>query len=1001
MRTLKKTLCLVLALVMCLGLMSSAFATSKVDNFADFKDVTHQEAADYLVAAGVVHGVGNGQLNPSGTLTRAEAATLVAYMLLGKDNADAYQVTAIPFTDVSANHWGARYIQFCANEGYISGRGEGIFDPDAKITGLEMGSILLRVLGYGAKEDTTLTWPTGVQAKVLTLGMFNDIRSAAKQEPIDRDTAFQMVFNTMTNIATVQYNASVGVYFTGTNFMYHQAFKVGDADWDTDGFKNTLSYKTAYLEPNLINDDLGRQMREWKHSKTGQIVTNKYRAYADVAAVDARSNANALSKQIEVDSKDKDAGIWVNGGEGDKPNATIAKEASGTDVFTAKQAAEIAIQAAKNGFKVDLIDTNENGLADRIIIVVEYIARVEKVTAGKGPDPAKATVQLFDNASGAKIELSGEYYDDVASLKEGDILVVVPYVTCSPTPGSGPENPTTVDPTPKAKEAFAKDEDQTISAEVATPKYSDVAVTSFEGDKSGNANAEKTLSVTFGGATYNYSAVAAKGADPITDTDPFVTNNGYKLNGSTYDFYFNSSNVILGVTEHKVNESIPNVLYVTAIESRTTNNSLFGNTQSYAARIKGVDVTGKESVYDLKLDTAKGADKPDYLLSDDGLKETEAEFGKDEQYLKIGNISGDKDKNIKIKLGKMETWAKGGWTGDATELMEVLAFTTDSDGKVTLSALPKKVGNVNYAGGLLDQATQTLTVKKNSAKVILNIGEGTKLLDNEGSASTEEYLYATSKTNLVIVDGKGGVTTYTGYSKFPGDPDAKTFTVGSDDKKGEVKAIFYVTATNTGDPQETVTDIVVIGSDEQPAPQKLLLAATGNWREVAGKDGNEKEWQFIDAATGKADYYKVDGSDPEKDKVYEGEVGPEGFKGKEAIACKVLQVISNEYVKVDIDGEGTEVVLYMPAGFTAYKLEGPGAEPATITLKDEDGKDVEIYFAVKKAPKADEEGDVDWSTTTNEDRTLTGVIIAKAPPAGPGPGEENGGGDSPSEEDGE
>mgnify|MGYP000245372625 CR=1 FL=1 len=84
MRTLKKTLCLVLCLAMMAGLC--VFAS------ADFKDqdkVKNEEAVAVLTGIGVIQGDDKGNFNPEGTLTRAEAAELLCGALELLDSRDS------------------------------------------------------------------------------------------------------------------------------------------------------------------------------------------------------------------------------------------------------------------------------------------------------------------------------------------------------------------------------------------------------------------------------------------------------------------------------------------------------------------------------------------------------------------------------------------------------------------------------------------------------------------------------------------------------------------------------------------------------------------------------------------------------------------------------------------------------------------------------------------------------------------------------------------------
>ena len=156
MRTLKKALSLVLVLAMVFARAVPGFAADTTKKAADFKDyskVTNKEAVDVLTAVGVINGNADGTFNPEGSFTRAEAATMITYLTLGKTVADALPTSATKFSDVPATHWAAKYVQYCADAGIVNGVGNGKFDPDAKLTATQWALMLLGALGYNAKNE--------------------------------------------------------------------------------------------------------------------------------------------------------------------------------------------------------------------------------------------------------------------------------------------------------------------------------------------------------------------------------------------------------------------------------------------------------------------------------------------------------------------------------------------------------------------------------------------------------------------------------------------------------------------------------------------------------------------------------------------------------------------------------------------------------------------------------------------------------------------------------
>ena len=190
---MKRTLALVLALVMAIGLM--AFPVSA--DFTDDADIKYTEAVDVMSAIGVIVGFEDGSFDPDGYLTREQAAKVVAYLMLGAEDADALTATSAPFDDVAANRWSAGYIAYCVNEGIINGRSDTTFDPTGNVTGYEFAKLMLGCLGYdGAIEKYTgAEWNINVAKTALTVGLFTGNKGANYNVPLTREEAALYAFN--------------------------------------------------------------------------------------------------------------------------------------------------------------------------------------------------------------------------------------------------------------------------------------------------------------------------------------------------------------------------------------------------------------------------------------------------------------------------------------------------------------------------------------------------------------------------------------------------------------------------------------------------------------------------------------------------------------------------------------------------------------------------------------------------------------------------------------
>ena len=258
MRTLKKTLCLVLCLAMMAGLCVFASA-----DFNDQDKIENEEAVAVLTGIGVINGDDKGNFNPEGTLTRAEAATIITKVL---DAADI-KVTTDKFTDVTADFWGMPYIAYCVAEGVVAGYGDGTFGPNDKLTGYQWATMLLRALGY---EIAGETWQIDVAKLVKETKMAAGITFDGTKD-ITRDDAAQMAFNAIkysvkeeTNEYIVTDKTTKKVIYQGTDALTALVLKQSNANYElTYGTtrEGSIGYENFGLKETSKTDAFGRSSK--------------------------------------------------------------------------------------------------------------------------------------------------------------------------------------------------------------------------------------------------------------------------------------------------------------------------------------------------------------------------------------------------------------------------------------------------------------------------------------------------------------------------------------------------------------------------------------------------------------------------------------------------------------------------------------------------------------------------------------------------------------------
>ena len=275
MRTLKKTLALVLvvAMVLSFGIIgaSADFTDVKADN--DYK-----EAIDVLVGIGVINGMDNGKFEPDGSLTRAQAAKIIAYLMLGATNAENMSnAAAQKFDDVPTSHWAAGYIEYAANLGIINGVGDNKFDPEAALSSAAFTKMLLVALGYqaGTENLTGESWVINTATLAVSAGISDSDISVSATRTITRAEAAQLAFKAL-QARTVKYTGGTSMEVNGITITsgavrsYVENTKKSDYRGETNGdeyMQFCEQYFPKLTKTNATKDDFGRPSTyQWKLS---------------------------------------------------------------------------------------------------------------------------------------------------------------------------------------------------------------------------------------------------------------------------------------------------------------------------------------------------------------------------------------------------------------------------------------------------------------------------------------------------------------------------------------------------------------------------------------------------------------------------------------------------------------------------------------------------------------------------------------------------------------
>ena len=640
MRNLKKVLSLSLALVMLLGMMVvGAGAATTFNDLKDKDEVSenYAEAVDLLTALGVLEGNENDEFMPTGTLTREAAAKIVAYLALGVDAAEKLSVTSAPFKDVAANRWSAGYIAYCANVGIIDGDGKGSFYPTQTVTGYQFTKMLLGVLGYGVKDEYVGTnWALNVAKDGVTVGLFSRL-SNVSNTAATREEAAQLAFNAL-KANMVTYSELFGTY---------SAYAPGIGNQQLLG---TKAAKVFEVETATEQNGYGYDVHYWHYIGAKKAITDTYLSGTIVGTeTNAGVTYGSLYKTYEwnalngTDSKaeyDREGvEVFVNG--------TKRMDSVDPDTFRGSDTKPFELY---NGYTATIVDEDNDGDADKIVVVIEYLAEVTKINQATPSVDRSINLTVTDNTG--KVTVTNVETED---FEKGDLILVVP----------SSDN----------KDGF-KTPLEMKEAEVVT-----ATVTAYYKSDAGKANG----SVTAGGVKYNYNGIYAHTADALGYALATSTGaGGYSLGKGTYNFYLDTNGNVIGVKPAE--NAIADFAYIAAV-----GHNAFGRNNTVQAILSdgtvGTYTVSAQSSADA-FDNGAGGDQYSKvgeiygysLTSGNEIVLTELATG---GYGAAENLAGDANQISSFTKGYATIIHGTSGTGSAVYATDETVFIYYNDGKVT------------------------------------------------------------------------------------------------------------------------------------------------------------------------------------------------------------------------------------------------------------------------------------------------------------------------------
>jgi len=560
MKTAKKLLALVLVIVMAVGLVSFASAKDAA-TYTDIDDVDPAalEALYVMSAIGVTQGYPEGNFEPKGSFTRAEASKIIAWMLVG-EKADLLPNADAQFKD-TVGHWASKYIAYCVTQGILVGYGDGNFGPNDTVTNAQFCIMLLRALGFGLKgEYTGEAWAMNAYLDAVNKGIFS----------LDEDFTADA---TREQVVVFAYNA----LFYGVTTTKTDVFKIvagTGAIENLDGAKYS-TFLEAYTTGVAVGAD-------YVASSPGQ---DKFTINKDVEIVTKGGLAGDVFGMTQATSSDdfmRPTSVYYN--KDNKPicvfrvlplqeyTAGVSGAKIYSDLGLASAPASnpqdtyvdglIATPTSLASSAVAPIATTGNGvdttvyrLADgsyRIVSINTYLAKVTAVAAATATADRNITLDVYDGAT--TITIAGYETDDFAA---GDFVLLTKF----------------------------DDDPDAIDSIKPAAMLENTAVTRYS----------STTSVTFGGAVYNYSKKAG-----------FGINTNYSFT-ATYDFFLDDYGYIIGNKVFSAGVEALSFIYIKdAKVTEYTAGGVFGTSIDARVQVEGYYMDGTRVVADVKIPLVAG-----------------------------------------------------------------------------------------------------------------------------------------------------------------------------------------------------------------------------------------------------------------------------------------------------------------------------------------------------------------------------------------------------------
>ena len=810
MRNLKRTLSLALASVMLVGMMSVGASAVNASDFTDADEIVNKDAVSTMTALGIINGKEDGSyFDPTGTVTRAEMAKMLCVAINGGVDPVLGVKDTPTFTDIKG-HWAESYIEYCAANGIIAGRGNNKFDPTGTVSATEAAKMLLGVLGYNAEKSGLVGNDWAINTNVLANqnGLYKNLSNLNANTLLTRDNAAQMIYNALDanmvelnaagNYTTSQYSyTGTESVVTGTERVWVVKIKdssVNDAVKALDG----SVYNSRQDAIDTLDAANGSKLDSSKYTleqKTQNVYgENTVTKYADETMghkyLSLITDGDAVLTDVEKDSKGTYT-LYMNGittkgqytkVEGDYSNLIGQKVEvlykDSENVYGVYASTDSSLIVESTAGKVEAVKNGEVKI-DGTTYKVDSNVTTTALYTGKLIDGLNvggnkaAAVKAYDNDDNGKI----------------DTVVYVPFTAAKVTYVGEKSFNTDVNTNVKFEDVNAYDDmaknDYVIKSDAANT-VDDTDTYVLAETVEGKIEATKSDSVRIDGTWYNYVTTTPDTDLALDSTVKAAVLNGYIVKSEVVTASHELQDyAVIVKTDEDVNGYVAKLLFADGTTKVVTTDKDYGNAgENYGNALVTYEVKKGEYVLTKAKTNSGDADKAGFDLIVTGKYVNSSGKGK------IGgeSIADDAVIFVKDSAGKFSTMAGS----------DFAKYSTTSVVDQNITAYANKDNSTGYNSVVLAYAT--LNQKVNS--ITSNYGyvtsavSTTKNKDGETVSSFTFWDGATEHKDIMTDEkvslSKGDIFTYEenkdgSYTVTEVDNLLRTAIIAYNEKNGDIR----------------------------------------------------------------------------------------------------------------------------------------------------------------------------------------------------------------------